>query len=322
MTLTNDQQELRKSGIGASEIATIAGINPYQTPLDLWLVKTGREEAFSGNEYTELGHHFEAIIADWFEKRHAVRLHNPKETLVHPKHPWLLATPDRIIVGDERENLEIKTVWSERQAAQWGEPGTDEVPESYILQVHHQMAILEALGLVDIKDRSRLAAFIAPYVGSDDTAKRDYVIPINKTLQSRLIEMAREFWRNVETATPPPLAEGEDPIKLYPQASTANFVSDEEAAEMVRQFEAVKAEIKAKEAAQRDLRTRITERISSASGIMGEWGKATWKNNKSSEKFDLKQALKDGAIPQAVIEKYTSIVPGPRVLRIKLAKED
>ena len=34
---------VRKQGIGASDAAAAVGLNPYQSPLELWMVKTGRD---------------------------------------------------------------------------------------------------------------------------------------------------------------------------------------------------------------------------------------------------------------------------------------
>jgi predicted phage-related endonuclease len=34
----------RKYGIGSSDAAAAVGLNPYQSPLELWMQKTGREE--------------------------------------------------------------------------------------------------------------------------------------------------------------------------------------------------------------------------------------------------------------------------------------
>jgi len=39
----NDWLNVRKSGIGSSDAATAIGINPYQSQLELWMVKTGRD---------------------------------------------------------------------------------------------------------------------------------------------------------------------------------------------------------------------------------------------------------------------------------------
>ena len=33
---------MRKQGIGSSDAATAVGLNPYQSPLELWMIKTGR----------------------------------------------------------------------------------------------------------------------------------------------------------------------------------------------------------------------------------------------------------------------------------------
>ena len=43
-----DRQEwlnVRKQGIGSSDAAAAVGLNPYQSQLELWMVKTGREAA-------------------------------------------------------------------------------------------------------------------------------------------------------------------------------------------------------------------------------------------------------------------------------------
>jgi len=43
-----DRQEwlnVRKQGIGSSDAAAAVGLNPYQSQLELWMIKTGREAA-------------------------------------------------------------------------------------------------------------------------------------------------------------------------------------------------------------------------------------------------------------------------------------
>ena len=37
-----DWLKIRKQGIGASDAAAAVGISPYQSPLELWMIKTGR----------------------------------------------------------------------------------------------------------------------------------------------------------------------------------------------------------------------------------------------------------------------------------------
>jgi hypothetical protein len=38
-----DWLAIRKQGIGASDAAAAVGLNPYQSPLELWMIKTGRD---------------------------------------------------------------------------------------------------------------------------------------------------------------------------------------------------------------------------------------------------------------------------------------
>ena len=38
---------VRRQGIGSSDAAAAVGLNPYQSPLELWLNKTGRQEALT-----------------------------------------------------------------------------------------------------------------------------------------------------------------------------------------------------------------------------------------------------------------------------------
>ena len=36
--------EVRRRGIGSSDAAAAVGISPYQSPLELWMIKTGRTQ--------------------------------------------------------------------------------------------------------------------------------------------------------------------------------------------------------------------------------------------------------------------------------------
>ena len=36
--------DVRKGGIGSSDAAAAVGLNPYKSPLELWLEKTGRSQ--------------------------------------------------------------------------------------------------------------------------------------------------------------------------------------------------------------------------------------------------------------------------------------
>ena len=60
--------ELRNSGIGGSDAATVLGLNKWKSPFQLWLEKTGQTEPddLSQNEYVYWGTVLEQVVADRF----------------------------------------------------------------------------------------------------------------------------------------------------------------------------------------------------------------------------------------------------------------
>lgn len=178
MGLTARDLELRKHGIGASEISAVAGLNPYATAWDVWLEKTtGPSEA--ANDAMELGNLLEDGIARFYERKHpGVRLRKSR-TLAHPEHSWALATPDRFVIegGREVRLLEVKTAgrWV---AGEWGS-GVDEIPEAYIAQAQWQLFVT-GKSIVDV------AALVAG-------APKFYRVERNDTLIAFLFDRGRAF---------------------------------------------------------------------------------------------------------------------------------
>lgn len=66
---------VRKRGIGSSDAATAVGLNPYQSPLELWMIKTGREQALPKQEVNDesspmyWGSLLEPIVAAHYTKK-------------------------------------------------------------------------------------------------------------------------------------------------------------------------------------------------------------------------------------------------------------
>lgn len=133
---------LRPSGVGASEVPTMLGLNPWQSPIDLWLSKTGKADPFTGNYATRRGHHMEAFVIDAYAQAHPGTI-----VEVHPDIPSMLAHPD---VPQARCSLDglghtrIKTVAIEAKTAnhrQWGKWADGALPDAYALQVMFQLAV-------------------------------------------------------------------------------------------------------------------------------------------------------------------------------------
>jgi predicted phage-related endonuclease len=63
MGLTARQLEVRKTGLGASEIAELMGFSDFGGPREVYDRKTGGGQEFIGNRWTYWGNKHEANIA-------------------------------------------------------------------------------------------------------------------------------------------------------------------------------------------------------------------------------------------------------------------
>lgn len=105
--------DARKSYLGGSEVAAALGESQYMTPLQLWLLKTGRREPLISNELMELGHLLEPMIAEKFSETTGLKLRSISEPYQNSKHSFLRGNIDRQICSSQKHNgpgvLEIKS---------------------------------------------------------------------------------------------------------------------------------------------------------------------------------------------------------------------
>lgn len=213
--LTKKEIEMRKTGIGASEIAAVIGISRWRTPMDVWLEKTGAIETpdLNDNPHIYWGNRLEDVVASEFARRNGLKL-TKKTTTRHAEAPWMLATPDRLIYDDKGEligGLECKTAGS-RSADQWGEEGTDDIPFEYILQVTQNMLVF---GLKEWN----VAVLIE---GSD---YREYKIPLSQQIADNIFAHGTAFWfGNVVSKVAPEARTAGDVVNLYRESNPGKVV--------------------------------------------------------------------------------------------------
>lgn len=128
--------DLRKSGIGGSEVAAICGFSKWTSPYTLWCQKTGK---ISGeiplNDAMEWGTRLEPVIIDKFENNHPeLTIHRDVGTWNHADRPFQITNPDGIFETADGELgiLEIKT-------AMYEDDWRDGVPRYYETQVQWYM---------------------------------------------------------------------------------------------------------------------------------------------------------------------------------------
>ncbi len=145
MGVFTDREEwlkVREGGIGGSEVATICGLNKWESAYTLWAKKMGLIESpdLSDREPIEWGNRLESVIIDKFEDMHPeLTLLRDVGTYQNTQRPWQRANPDALYITPSGDYgvLEIKT-------AQFEDDWTDGVPRYYYTQVQWY---LQTLGL-------------------------------------------------------------------------------------------------------------------------------------------------------------------------------
>jgi putative phage-type endonuclease len=296
--LTPEQLEIRKTGIGSSEIAAICGLDPYRRAIDVWAEKLGLTPPFEGNRFTKWGQRLEAPIADQYAEDRSVVLVQVG-TLRHPKHAFMVDTPDRIALRSgtstaDRENwervVEIKNV-SARLAGKWGHD--DDVPEEKLVQCAWHMAVTDL-------DRCDLAALIG---GNDD---RCHTLHRDRELEERLIDAGARFWTDHVLSREPPAIDGSDSWasflkRQFPREQGEMLPADPTTERLARRVAALRRAAKTIEERKQLHENQLKAALGDAIGVEGRGVKATWKWQKGST--------------------YTVTREATRVLRVTIAGE-
>ena len=138
MAITELQREKRLQSLGASDIPTILGLNPFQSAADLWLVKTGQVEPGDMSEAAEIGNALEAGIAPLCETRMGVKLVKPTGTF-HAANGVMTANVDRM-VGKAARGSPIVEMKTTGMAEEWA----DGVPSRVCVQIAAQFICTES----------------------------------------------------------------------------------------------------------------------------------------------------------------------------------
>lgn len=298
--LTPAQQEIRKTGLGASEVAAVAGLDPYRSALDVFSEKLGYAPPFEGNRATRLGSRLQPVIAEEALVELGGGTLSEPGTLRHPEEPWRLATPDYLLNGDTI--LEIKHT-GYRSADAWGQ-GEDEIPARVLAQVTWQM---DVAGI----HKGAVAALIG---GSD---LRVYPVAYDPELAQSLVSVCRTFWFENVMAGVPPEIDGSDSARLYlaqrfPRETRPIADATAEQEQLVAQLKQAKDEATLAEARVTLYENRLKAAIGDCAGIAGNGWSITWKATKDSARTDWEALAKSLSPPPEAVQKFTQTKPGAR----------
>jgi putative phage-type endonuclease len=221
------KQTLSNFGIGASEIGAVCGLNPFTSPWDVWMRKTGQAPEVESNQPMEWGNRLEAAIRQKYVDETGATVYVPTESMFHAETPWARATPDGIVVSETflgRQGLPPREFWQHlvqiKNVSYWMGREWESAPPAYVqLQEIWEQYVT---GL----DRADVAALIG---GSD---YRCFTIHKDEQTLTDLLSIASDFWRRVEQRIPPEIDNSaackEHLEKRLAKSSSVELVADQD----------------------------------------------------------------------------------------------
>ena len=270
--MENKQEWLRerKNYLGGSDLGAICGLSPYRTALDVYLDKTSNDISEDTNAAMRWGTLLEDIIAKEYAQVTGYDVEIEPNTIYHSEHKFLGANIDRWVdrwVNNGTYILECKTAGFTK-AKEWGDSGTDQIPEPYLIQVAYYAAICN-VSKVDI----------AVLIGGQDF--RIYTYNRNKDLEDKIIKIGINFWHNhIEKRIPPKCVNTKDTFNLFPQSHNCEIVAESNIMEKWEQLKAAKEEESKIAYTIEKLKTDIQEFMKDYDVLIDNQGNviATWKN--------------------------------------------
>ena len=202
----------RRKSIGSSDAATLWGVNPFQSPLQLWQDKLGLVDHGEETEAMRFGTLLQPVVAEAFQREtgRPVRRNDGDKLAVMRDLPIAAATVDGWQHRGSVEGvLELKTT-NAYARADWQE----NAPAYYRIQVQHQLMVT---GLP--------FASIACLIGGQEFIWLD--VERDEAFIQQHRRRVEAFWRNhIETETPPtPNADDRDALlRMFPQEVAGKII--------------------------------------------------------------------------------------------------
>jgi len=269
------------------------------------LTKLGRMPIpdLSHIEAVQMGHVMEPVIANLAQTKLKVELKKIEESLTHPKEAWLRSHFDfvgtengqTILVECKNYNAGVRNKFDDI---------ANTIPNADMAQLIHEATVF-----------GNTRIYLAVLFGGQEFVLMPF--DITNEQKTNLIKQMAEVWAKVLTKDTFPPEDLEQVKLMYPSDIPDTFKtaskSVEDACQALRQ---IKNEIKLLEGREEQLQTFVQAHMEQNSSLQAVDGSvlATWKNAKSSQKFDPK--LFQSAMPD-IYKQFVVEVPGSRRFLLK-----
>lgn len=301
----------RTQGIGSSEVGTILGLNPFETPYQLWRRKRGMDAPVEENEAMLMGHLLEDAVAQRWQ------MATGNEIIKRSAVDW-------IIVNNERDYLRVspdRTYWLQGMPKNDKNKGIleckttmmkiddDDIPQHWFCQLQYQLGVAEL-------NEGALAWLVQGRTFGSKALRFD------AEFYAFMIEEVERFWiDNIVGGAEPLSINVEDVMLKNPRHVEGKKVTaTADVVELVQRLRTLKdaASETAKEV--KEIEAELKMAIGEAEALVSEDGTtlATWKASKDSTKFDEKAfQANNPELYKQVYELYHTNVQGTRRFLLK-----
>ena len=197
-----DNLEERAKGMGATDGPTAIGVNPHRSEYDCYLEKTGQTTPQDISDIPAVIHGIamEPVVFEMIKTKLKIPARRDNQTHYHPKHSWMFMHIDGRYIKEDKI-IEIKCP-SPHMREFYGTEGTDQIPQIYIAQATHMLAI---------EERCKAVEFFVYFHGE--------ILRYTIRRKARLIEIYMKallrFWGHVQEKIPPMPRNNEDVTHMY-----------------------------------------------------------------------------------------------------------
>lgn len=292
----------REAGIGASEVAAILGLSPWDSPFSLWLKKTHQVPPTEENDAMRRGHYLEDAVVQWWMHEtgeQVIKASADDIIYVHPEHSYMRVTPDRIVKG-RKKILEVKST-----AIQMG----DTIPDYYLAQVQYQMYVtgIHEAELIYIQGGLTFGRFMVAY---------------DEEFANFIAQEVTKFWYNnvLGGQEPDAINVSDLAVKVPKSTPEKSIQADDTALAQIAEIREKKAQYEALGKEIETLQDSLKMFMTDSEAILDESGNVllTWKSGKDKTSFDSKTFAAENPDLYA---KYCKTVPGARSFLIKKLKD-
>lgn len=293
--------ELRRTGLGGSDAAVVVGLSPYRSTIELWADKTGRLPESEDNEAMRTGRDLEDYVARRFCEATSKRVRRRNAIFQHDEYDFITANVDREIIG-ENAGLECKTT----SAFAKSDFENGEIPPYYYCQCCHYMNVMGY-------DKMYLAVLVM------GRAFYWYAIKRDENECAALLNAEIKFWNTHIIPDSRPAPDGSDSAQRTLEAlyneQRDNTITMFEQEKIAAEWAAAKAQIKALEAQEKQLKQTLINALDGNTDGLTENYKLSWREQSktSIDSKTLKQVYPD-------IYKQFSKISTSKVFRISERK--